>query len=346
MLLVASAALGLVSVAAAANFPSFKHLVAFGDSYTDEGRLSYFFSHNDTLPPTGWSPPVSNSTSTGGYIWPRMIANSTGLTLHDYAVSGASCSNLLTPRSPYPSVKEYEVPQFLKEYKLSNQRSSGNIPTLDPDEVVITIWIGTNDIGNGALLDHSQVPGVSLVNVTSCAIDAISTLYASGARNFIFQNLAPLYLAPQYATDARFGVGVPNHYWPTKNTFLGGNNTLISDSMREEVLSANEIYKYRLPALAATLPEAKIALFSSHDLISDIIYNPKNWISAPYNTTGYHYHCNVSDNCATSYIYDQEDWNSYVWYDELHPSERTDRIIADEIIKTFKKQSKYATYYF
>ncbi|KAF8307894.1 hypothetical protein DL93DRAFT_1978383 [Clavulina sp. PMI_390] len=345
-MVVVSLILALAGVAAAANFPTFKHLVSFGDSYTDEGILAYFTSHNDTLPPKDWSPPVSNDTWDGGYVWPRMVVNSTGMTLHDYAVAGASCSNVLTPRWIFPSVKEYEVPQFLIDYKLTTGPAPSNTPTLNPNEVVITIWIGTNDLGPGALLDHSQPLSVSLVNVTSCAIDAISTLYAGGARNFIFQNLAPLYLAPQYASDARFGVGLPNHYWSTKNTFLGGNNTLISDAMREEVLSANEIYKYRLPALAATLPDAKIALFNSHDLLSDVIYNPTEWISAPYNTTGYLNHCNVDDDCATSYIYDQAHWNGYVWYDELHPSEMTDRIIANEMIKAFSKKSKYVTYYF
>lgn len=68
----------------------------------------------------------------------------------------------------------------------------------------------TDDLKNNALLNDQQLPGVTIVNVTSCAIDAVSALYAHGARNFIFQNAAPLYLSPLFATDARNGVGVPN----------------------------------------------------------------------------------------------------------------------------------------
>ena len=31
----------------------FSSLIAFGDSYTDENRLSYFVSHNGSAPPVG-----------------------------------------------------------------------------------------------------------------------------------------------------------------------------------------------------------------------------------------------------------------------------------------------------
>lgn len=37
---------------------SFKTLVTFGDSYTDESRLNYFASHNGSAPPVGWIDPI------------------------------------------------------------------------------------------------------------------------------------------------------------------------------------------------------------------------------------------------------------------------------------------------
>lgn len=40
--------------------------------------------------------------------------------------------------------------------------------------------------------------------------------------------------------------------------------------MREEVMSVNELYKYRLPALAAELPGARVALFRSFDLVRPV----------------------------------------------------------------------------
>lgn len=36
----------------------FKSLVTFGDSYTDESRFGYFYSHNGSAPPVGWVDPI------------------------------------------------------------------------------------------------------------------------------------------------------------------------------------------------------------------------------------------------------------------------------------------------
>lgn len=36
----------------------FKTLVTFGDSYTDDTRISYFINHNGSAPPVGWVEPI------------------------------------------------------------------------------------------------------------------------------------------------------------------------------------------------------------------------------------------------------------------------------------------------
>ena len=64
----------------------FKSLVTFGNSYTDEARLSYFIRNNGSAPPVGWEQPVSNSTSTGGYIWPRYVSWYTGANTHNVRI--------------------------------------------------------------------------------------------------------------------------------------------------------------------------------------------------------------------------------------------------------------------
>lgn len=321
----------------------FTDLVTFGDSYTDEGRLAWFEAHNGTAPPPGTYFPPINTTTDGSYIWARTVADITGVTLHDYAVSGAVCSQLLTPRYSaaipglFPSVTEYEIPAFLADFQRNDTLN------LNVETTMFSLWIGTNDLKNGALLTDEQTPGVSITNVTDCAVNAITRLYDEGARYFIFQNAVPLFLAPLYATAERNGVTGVNHYFPTKDNFLNGNLTAISDRMREEVLATNQIWKYQLPAVAATLKDAKIAIFDSHALFLDIIYNPEQYLTAPFNTTGYIYHCNTTNNCATSYIADDRR-NGYVWYDELHPSQRTDAIVAEEFSKAMQKESKWATY--
>ena len=60
---------------------------------------------------------------------------------------------------------------------------------LRPEETVYTLWIGTNDVGRDALLTGGGAPGVTVVDTTACAVSWITTLYKSGARNFIFQNV-------------------------------------------------------------------------------------------------------------------------------------------------------------
>lgn len=87
---------------------NFDSLITFGDSYTDENRLSYIIAHNGSLPPAGTYFPEGFSTASGGMTWPRFVVQYTGhdgangwepqLDLYDYAVSGAVCSNDITPR--------------------------------------------------------------------------------------------------------------------------------------------------------------------------------------------------------------------------------------------------------
>ena len=140
----------------------FKNLITFGDSYTDVGS------------------PGDNATA-----WPVYAALYGNLTLYPFAKSGAVCSKNLTNR-PFPSVKEYQIPTLMEE--LSNG-TLGNLGG-ESEESVYTLWIGTNDVGRAALITGDQVPGVTLVNVVECAVSWVQTMYDSGARNFLFQNVS------------------------------------------------------------------------------------------------------------------------------------------------------------
>lgn len=87
---------------------NFDSLVTFGDSYTDENRLSYIIANNGSLPPAGTYFPEGQNTASGGRTWPRFVVQYSGnegangwepqLDLYDYAVSGAVCSNNISPR--------------------------------------------------------------------------------------------------------------------------------------------------------------------------------------------------------------------------------------------------------
>ena len=90
---------------------NFDSLVTFGDSYTDENRLNYFLQNKGNPPPPGTYFPEGLNTASGGRTWPRFVVEmaaagesgtSSSLTLYDYAVSGAVCSNEITPRYELP----------------------------------------------------------------------------------------------------------------------------------------------------------------------------------------------------------------------------------------------------
>ena len=135
-----------------------KNLVTFGDSYTDVV-----------------------STGDNGTAWPVYAAEYGSFQLFPFAKSGATCSNKLTNR-PAPSLIESQLPTYFSSVE------NGSL-TLDPDETIYTLWIGTNDLGRAALLTGNQEQGVSLVDVIECAVSWVSSLYKSGARNFLFQNV-------------------------------------------------------------------------------------------------------------------------------------------------------------
>ncbi|KAL1966150.1 hypothetical protein VTN77DRAFT_4702 [Rasamsonia byssochlamydoides] len=322
----------------------FTSLVTFGDSYTDESRLNYFSSHNGSAPPVGWVDPVSNNTASGGYTWARYVADYTGANLYNYAVSGAVCSNYITPRiystinADFPSVLEYEVPAYIADSKYITPNGTRFLNIL-PQETVYSIWIGTNDLGVDAFLTDSQVAGKTIPDYIECVYSALDRVYANGARYFVLMNVAPLQLAPLYATAANGGVGA-NNYWPDKPS----NWTEISYRMWESVATVNDVYKYQTPyelLVAKRYPGAHFAVMDINALISDIYYHPDEYLAPPANVTGYINHCDVNgNNCQRL-----PNPDSFLWFDELHPSTRTDQIIAQNFVEVVKGASKYATYW-
>ena len=196
------------------------------------------------------------------------------LTLYNYAVSGAVCSNSLTPRylssigADFPDLAGYELPAFAADLhtERNGTRTPYYQPARTPANTVYSVWDGTNDVGVNALLTDSQVPGASLPAYVDCIYAQYDALYRAGGRFFVLMNLAPLYLAPLYANASEGGVGASG-YWPDKPA----NLTAVYDQMRESVDTVNAIYAYRTPyeALVANrYPGARWALFDVNQLVS------------------------------------------------------------------------------
>ncbi|KZV77131.1 carbohydrate esterase family 16 protein [Peniophora sp. CONT] len=314
VLTVALSALLLGSSIASAKGPVGKlnGLITFGDSYTD-----------------------IVSVGDGGTAWPVYAAGYANATLYPFAKSGAVCDQNLTPR-PYPGVVQDEIPAYLAE--IHNKSIS-----LHADKTLHTLWIGTNDLGPTTLLTGQDVTkDASIATVTACAVNWAQTLYNSGARVFLYQNLIPLDRTILYSAE-----GYPNRFWTSAK-----NSTEWSLFMRELVAGGNAISKLMLQALAPSLPGAHIGLFDSHALFTDILDNPGAYLNgtAPYNTTGCVNSCvyqvDEGDETPVCTFATGSDRDSFVWQDELHPSEQSDRIVAREIANIMEgKGSKWATWF-
>lgn len=207
------------------------------------------------------------------------------------------------------------------------------------------IWIGTNDLGNNAFLTDSQIQGKTIKDYVDCVYSIIDKLYQNGGRYFVLLNIAPLHLFPQYATPANGGLPATK-FFPEK---AGQNITQISYRMQESVTTVNEIFAYRTPFETDIAErwdgDVKIANFDVNALMTDIWKNPtkEGYLNgtAPPNVTGVVDKCDVNGNNCTK----AASPDSYLYFDELHPSEQASRIVAREFKGVLGGQSKWAKYW-
>ncbi|KAK3319309.1 hypothetical protein B0H66DRAFT_623965 [Apodospora peruviana] len=339
-MLISSLILAGASVAAASGGrwqgknAKFDTIVTFGDSYTDNGRLGYYINNGGKAPAPGTLHGESTTTSTGGLNWAQLVARNAGAKLVDYAVSGATCSNKIISRyfsainRDFPSVATDEIPSFQVDVSYKSI-----FPNRTPDNTVYALWIGTNDLGNDAFLTDSQAPGTTITDYVDCVWSVFDSIYKTGGRRFMMLNLAPLQLSPQYA-EVKNGGAVTSQFWPEKSRY---NVTEYSYKMKEYTTNVNTMFEYGMPfqtAIKSRWPKASFDVLDVHALMTDIYNQPSKYLDAPYNVTGY-----ASAPGAPG------PKSGYMWYDELHPSEKTDTVIAKAFIDAITGTSAFGTHY-
>lgn len=113
----------------------------------------------------------------------------------------------------------------------------------------------------------------------------------------------------------------------------------------EYTLLVNTGYAYGIPynlIVQDRWPDSSVVLFDVHSLITDIHNNPSAYLASPANATGGWQNCDVNKVCTNS----TEPQDSFLWFDELHPSQITDQIIARTFVDIVKYgNSSYATYW-
>ncbi|THH26329.1 hypothetical protein EUX98_g7858 [Antrodiella citrinella] len=237
-----------------------QRLVVFGDSYS-----------------------VQN-VGDGRIQWPDWVASPdyANVELFDFAQSGATCSEALTPRT-FPAIMQDELPLF------TAQQQNGTLPKLNAGETLFAAWIGTNDVGRGVFVErgpgagghasgHDELcrgvgaegvrarrPELPLVERTSTPFNSLVHSYR---RRWSRSNGAPM--LPQLdAYISRYYTIAHNatlfHYHDAGAHHRGGTPCT----------------RFMLSALAPTARR-------SHSLLMDVIEDPQSYLNgtAPFNVTG------------------------------------------------------------
>lgn len=320
------------SVAAACGCLSFDNLVTFGDSYTDDGRLSYYINHNGQAPPPGVYPPVSNVTASGGLSWGQYVAQYTQANYLDYAVSGATCSNEIISRyfsainKPFPSVMDDEMPSYKADIAFKTL-----YPDRTAENTVYALWIGTNDLGWEGFLSDSEAPGTDISSYVDCVWSVFDSIYQTGGRRFVLLNLAPLQLAPLYAPLSEGGTG-NSQYWANKTAY---NITEYSYKIMEYTTNVNTIFDYGVPfqtLVKTRWPGAGFDIYNVHKLLVDIYNNPSAYLDAPAISKGYYHHCNPVNTSDCQDMTSEGPLTGFMFYDELHPSTKTGKMCIRSLL--------------
>lgn len=311
-----------LAYAATASCLRLQNLVTFGDSYTDEGRLDYLVNNNGTMPPIGELLSESNRTAGGGRVWPRLIAEKTGTTTINYAVGGASCSDLITPREfdwigvSFPSVMEYQIPTFKADLEFEEELYGERTA----DNTAYALWIGSNDLNT--FFYDSNVPGTTLSTYVDCVWNVFDEVYATGGRNFFLLNRVPLHKAPYY-NPVEDGGAESTWMWPDKADY---NQTAYQYKMMEYSDLLNTAFDYGVPfhlQIEDRWPGASITVFDVYSLMLDVIENPSNYadyFEEPIDVTGFYNHCKIDNplDCEPN----DTPLGNFLWWDETHPTER------------------------
>ncbi|KJZ72429.1 hypothetical protein HIM_08232 [Hirsutella minnesotensis 3608] len=292
--------------AGAASHDRFDNLVAFGDSYTDEGRGDYF-NRNHRAPPEGQRLPPRNVTFSGGYAWPRFVTARTGASTYNYAVAGAVCSNDIVTRildpinAPFPSVLEYEAPVFGRE---SSNRSL--YPNRRADNTVYALWIGTNDLGIDGFLGATQHKDKTLTSFVDCVWALFDSVYRAGGRRFILINQLPLQLAPLYATPGAAGRG-NTRYWRDRAAY---NVTDFQDKLKQYTTTVNTMFDYGVPFELLVRQRWRGSTFSildAHSILTDVYADPSRYLDSPANLTAPY------RNCLRGCVDSSEPLSGFMW---------------------------------
>ena len=178
--------IAVIAASSASASPQYSSVIAFGDSLSDNGNYYRLVDKLTPLAPQDGSPPLPYfyGRYSNGPVAVELFAANLGLTLHDFAVGGAT-SGLTNedPRFPRSGVLGQ-----VEDYVATNER-------LDDDSLYV-VWGGANDFLGAANLGTPGVAQSVIANAIGNLTRSIGILHAHGARHFLVPNLPDLGLVP------------------------------------------------------------------------------------------------------------------------------------------------------
>ncbi|KAF7343174.1 Carbohydrate esterase family 16 protein [Mycena venus] len=171
-----------IPFASSRSYNPFKHLVVFGDSFSDNGNGAYRIT-NHTWPA---DPAYYGGRFSNGPVWVEDVASKLHLSLTDYAVGGATSNNTLVQGYTGPNSIQ-PVPSALDQ--LNSYLASSSATSATAQETLYVILIGANDV--------FFLPQVNASQSVAAIASVVEKLHAKlGATNFLLATYPDLSRLP------------------------------------------------------------------------------------------------------------------------------------------------------
>ncbi|OOS20925.1 autotransporter domain-containing protein [Moraxella pluranimalium] len=306
-------AVSLAMCAQVAMAQDFSQTVFFGDSLTDTGRLKAIVTGIDstvgaqlqnsftTNPDAVWATHLANALGS------RADANTTDNTAGtNYAVGGARSGSAVTWNNLF------EIPTTNTQIISHLAANQGKA---DPD-ALYTVWIGSNDLIAAADPTKTTAEALAAISgaVKATATD-VATLDAAGAGYILVPNVPDLSLTPR-AIYAEKVLGV-------------------TGATAQARLAAS-LYNSNLYAALNTL-DANVIPANTFGLLQEVAADPSAFgfsnttgvaCNMPARTTGANDPASTSLACTPANLVTPTANEDYLFADDIHPSGRTHRILA------------------